>query len=330
MTAPVKLCCISDAREVDLALSAGATVLGFVGEQPAGPGRLTDAQIAPLIDRVDGRARTWLLTAATALDDILAQLERTGPAGVQLCDHVDPSVYPALRARHPQIEIIQVIHASEPGALDTARALDGQVSALLLDSGVTSGPDRQLGGTGRTHDWRLSRRIVDAVDTPVWLAGGLSPDNVETALRQVRPHGVDLCSGVRDADYRLDPDKVAAFMQAVRTGSAPLDLPPAASLAQLQHYVHQLEAHHDWLHLTVVDNGFLMTEEVGELHSALRHHQRALDRGDPSAAQTHRANVAEEIVDVLNYLLAQANRLEIDLEEAFREKNGRNLGREWG
>jgi len=325
----VKLCCMRDAREVELAIAAGADVLGFVGEQPSGPGRLTDEAIAPLIAQVAGRARTWLLTAATSLDAVRDQLRRTGPSGVQLCDHVDDDVHAGLRRDFPDLHVVQVIHAGESDAVEQALATAPHVHALLLDSGVTTGPDRQLGGTGRTHDWSLSRRIVDAVDAPVWLAGGLRPDNVETAIRQVRPHGVDLCSGVRDGDYALDEDQVTAFMAAVRTGSARLQLPPDASLAQLQHYVHQLEAHHDWLNLSVVDNGFLMTEEVGELHAALRHHQRALQRGDADAAAATKQEVAHELVDVLNYLLAQANRLGIDVEAAFREKNGRNLDRSW-
>lgn len=326
---PVKLCCISDAREVDLALSAGASVLGFVGEQPAGPGRLHDAAITPLIERVAGRARTWLLTAHTDPEGLIAQIARTRPSGVQLCDAVADEVYDTLRGRFPGLELIQVVHVTQPDAPAEAARIASHVDAILLDSGVPTGPDRQLGGTGKTHDWRVSRAIVDTVPVPVWLAGGLDPDNVETALRQVRPHGVDLCSGVRDADYRLDADKVSAFMQAVARGSGPIALAEGASLAELQHYVHQLEALHDWLHLSVVDNGFLMTEEVGELHAALRRHRKAVERGDTAEAARRRDHVAEELVDVLNYLLAQANRLDIDLEAAFRKKNLRNQDRTW-
>lgn len=323
----VKLCCISDSVEVELALEAGADVLGFVGEQPAGPGRLTDEAIAPLIHQVAGRARAWLLSSTVEIDGLLDQVARTRPDGLQICAHVAPEVYAALRRAHPDLELIQVLHVSSGEGVAAAKAVAPHVDAILLDSGITSGPERQLGGTGKTHDWRLSRRIVDAVQVPVWLAGGLTPDNVETGIRQVRPHGVDLCTGVRDAAYRLDRQKVMAFMAAVARGGARIQLREGASLAELQTYVHQLEAMHDWLHLSVVDNGFLMTEEVGELHRALRDHGRAQARGEQ--VQPHVEQVADEIVDVLNYLLAQANRLDIDLEAAFRRKNGRNQGRDW-
>lgn len=327
MSVSVKLCCIGDEAEVDLAIEAGATVLGFVGEQPAGPGRLPDNEIARLIAHVGGRARTWLLSSTVELDPLTAQIRQTAPTGVQICDRVELSVYASLRAAFPDLEIIQVIHVNGPEALAEAHVLAPHVDALLLDSGITEGPDRQLGGTGQTHDWRLSRALVAAVEVPVWLAGGLNPDNVEQAIRQVRPAGVDLCSGVRDRSYILHPGKVAFFMRAVRIGSQPLRLPDGATLAQLQHYVRQLEAHHDWLHVSLVENGFLMVEEVGELHKAIRTLQDAIARGEPSDDLVEAAG--DEIVDVLNYLLAQANRLGIDVEDAFQRKNTRNLDRSW-
>lgn len=323
MTLPVKLCCMRNRVEVDLAIRSGANILGFVGEQPSGPGRLEDAEIAELIRYADGRARCWLLTSTVEAEALIAQIDLTKPDAVQVCDAIDVAVYAELRRRFPTLQIIQVIHVHGPEALVEAGRLEPHVDALLLDSGITQGPDRQLGGTGQTHDWRLSRALVAAVDLPVWLAGGLRPNNVETAIRQVRPYGVDLCSGVRGPEYALDPDKVSRFMAAVATASEPLVVPAGASLGQLQHYVRQLEAHHDWLHLGVVDNGFLMAEEVGELHKALRRLAQVQD--DPARVE----EVGDEIVDVLNYLLAQANRVGIDVEEAFRRKNTRNLNRTW-
>jgi phosphoribosylanthranilate isomerase len=90
-----------------------------------------------------------------------------------------------------------------------------EVDALLLDSGNQSLPVKELGGTGRTHDWSVSRRIVEAAPVPVYLAGGLTPDNVGEAVRRVRPFGVDVCSGVRSGG-RLDEARLAAFAAAVR------------------------------------------------------------------------------------------------------------------
>ncbi|MFK7929687.1 MAG: hypothetical protein AB8H79_15955 [Myxococcota bacterium] len=327
MSLPVKLCCMCDRAEVDLAIDAGATVLGFVGEQPSGPGRLEDDAIADLIAYVDGRVSCWLLTSTVTWDALRDQITLTRPNAVQICDEVDVEIYANLRRDFPHIQLIQVVHVACPAAAANALRVAPYVDAVLLDSGITTGPNRQLGGTGCTHDWRLSRAIVDASPVPVWLAGGLSPQNVETAIRQVRPAGVDLCTGVRDANYHLDPAKVESFMRGVQVGSSPLELSTGASMAQLQHYVQQLEAHHDWLHVGAVENGFLMVEEVGELHKALRTLNDKRARSEPIESDLE--DVGDEIVDVLNYLLAQANRLGIDVEEAFRRKNTRNLGRSW-
>jgi phosphoribosylanthranilate isomerase len=87
------------------------------------------------------------------------------------------------------------------------------VDALLLDSGNQALAVKELGGTGRRHDWAISRTIVEAASVPVWLAGGLTADNVAEAVATVRPFGLDVCSGVRVAGA-LDEGTLAAFVRA--------------------------------------------------------------------------------------------------------------------
>jgi len=101
-------------------------------------------------------------------------------------------------------------------------------------------------------------------------------------------------------------------------------------MADFQRFVHDLEAHHGWLDVDLVHNVFLMVEEVGELAKGIRRYRKLFDEHEPTPADAARAEVGAEIVDVLNYLLAIANRLDIDVEAAFREKNARNLERTWG
>jgi phosphoribosylanthranilate isomerase len=116
---------------------------------------------------------------------------------------------------HTAARVVQVVHVGAPDSEDFARAAAPFAHALLLDSGVPKAAFKELGGTGRTHDWAISARIVAASPVPVWLAGGLRPDNVGEAIRRVRPFGVDLCTGVR-TDGRLDPEKLWPFMRAVQ------------------------------------------------------------------------------------------------------------------
>ena len=164
---------------------------------------------------------SFLLTSRTEADDIVDHIRRCGTNTVQIVDAVDRDVYRTIRAALPQVKIVQVIHVSGPESVAEARETALLVDALLLDSGRPAAAVKELGGTGRVHDWTVSREIVAAVRCPVFLAGGLRPDNVATACREVGSFGLDLCSGVR-RDGNLDPALLDAFFQAVATAAAPL------------------------------------------------------------------------------------------------------------
>jgi phosphoribosylanthranilate isomerase len=121
----------------------------------------------------------------------------------------------ALREALPGIQLVQVIHVTGEASVDEALAVAPLVDALLLDSGNPALAVKELGGTGRVHDWTLSREIVLRSPKPVFLAGGLRPSNVRSAMEEVRPAGLDVCSGLR-TEGRLDPVKVSEFMAAIR------------------------------------------------------------------------------------------------------------------
>ena len=186
---------------------------------PSGPGPIADATIAAIAVAVPPPVATFLLTSETAAEAIVAHARRCRTNTLQLVDRVAPTDYRKLRAALPGIKLVQVIHVAGEETVAAARAVAPLVDALLLDSGRPNEVVRVLGGTGQTHDWAISRRIVDAVDCPVFLAGGLRADNVGDAIRAVRPFGVDICTGVR-IDYRLDPEKLKAFMTAVEAAGA--------------------------------------------------------------------------------------------------------------
>jgi phosphoribosylanthranilate isomerase len=215
MFAPrVKICCIASVTEAALAIRYGAAALGLVSAMPSGPGVIAEETIEEIAATVPPGVATFLLTSKRDADSIIAQQRRCRVNTLQLCDSVEPGCYTKLRASLPGIALVQVIHVTGPESVDEAVSVAGRVDAILLDSGNQKLAVKELGGTGRTHDWRISRRIVESVHGPVFLAGGLTPENVATAIREVRPFGLDICSGVR-TDGRLDEKKLARFFENV-------------------------------------------------------------------------------------------------------------------
>lgn len=210
----IKICCISSCAEAREAVDAGVAALGLVSAMPSGPGVIGEDEIARIAARVPPGVASFLLTSALDADTILAQHRRCRTSTLQLVDAVAPGTHAALREALPGIAIVQVIHVTGPESVDEAIEIARHVDAILLDSGNPGLATKELGGTGRTHDWDLSRQIRDAVEGPVYLAGGLSADNADEAMRAVRPFGVDVCSGVR-ADGQLDRARLTSFVTAV-------------------------------------------------------------------------------------------------------------------
>jgi phosphoribosylanthranilate isomerase len=186
---------------------------------PSGPGPIADSRIRDIARTVPAGVATFLLTSETTAEPIIAQQRYTGANALQLVDDVPPAVYALLRKALPGIKIVQVIHVRDDSALTQSREVSPLVDAILLDSGNPSLSIKELGGTGRAHDWAVSRKIRDAVEAPIYLAGGLNPGNVAQAIAQVQPFGVDVCSGLR-TDTHLDPQKLEQFMRAVRESAS--------------------------------------------------------------------------------------------------------------
>lgn len=209
----MKVCCISSRAEADLAIRSGASALGLVSAMPSGPGVISEALITDLAAHTPVGVAAVLLTSIGNADDLIAQQRRCRADVLQLCEVVPDDDLKRLRDALPGTRLMHVVHVGGEESIAEAEAVAPLVDALLLDTGMRAGAVRELGGTGRTHDWAISARIVTATDRPAFLAGGLHAGNVREALATVRPYGVDVCSGVR-TDGRLDPSRLAAFMQA--------------------------------------------------------------------------------------------------------------------
>ncbi|MFA6468865.1 MAG: phosphoribosylanthranilate isomerase [Bacteroidota bacterium] len=206
----VKICCITTIDEAALAVRYGASALGLVSAMPSGPGPISEERIAEIIATVPKNISTFLLTSKQEAKSIIAQQRKTQANTLQLVDSVSLDVYRVLRNELPGIAIVQVIHVIGESSREEAKAIAPFVDMILLDSGNPNLAVKELGGTGRRHDWGVSQKIIDAVSVPVFLAGGLNAGNVREAIERVAPYGIDLCSGVR-TNGKLDEEKLRDF-----------------------------------------------------------------------------------------------------------------------
>jgi phosphoribosylanthranilate isomerase len=222
----VKICCISSIEEAWTAIHYGASGLGLVSAMPSGPGVISEELIAKIAAAVPPPIATFLLTCSPDAQAIIQQIKRCGTNTVQICDRLEKGSYQDIREALPGISIVQVIHVCSEESVQEAVKVAPEVDALLLDSGNQSLLVKELGGTGRIHNWNLSGKIRDLVDVPIFLAGGLKPENVALAVKQVGSFGLDVCSGVR-SNGKLDEDKLKRFFQQMQCSSGnSTGLPP--------------------------------------------------------------------------------------------------------
>src|SRR6202795_4768466 len=215
----VKICSIASVDEAALAIDCGASALGLVSHMPSGPGVIGDQLIAEIAATVPPPIGTFLLTSRQKVSDIIEQQRLCRTNTIQICDHLTQGTHRELKDALPGISVVQVIHVTGSESTHEAEQFAPQVDAILLDSGNQKLAVKELGGTGRRHDWALSRQIRERIAIPLFLAGGLTPENVRQAIQEVGPFGLDVCSGVR-TDGKLDAKKLAGFFGAMR---APID-----------------------------------------------------------------------------------------------------------
>ncbi len=193
-----------------MAIEAGASAVGLVSAMPSGPGPIPEDLIAEIAATIPPGVSSFLLTCLQDAASIIEQQRRLRVNTIQICDRLTQGSYQDLRDALPGISLVQVVHVTGPEAVDEAIAVAPHVDAILLDSGNQSLAIKELGGTGRTHDWSLSRKIREAIEVPLFLAGGLNPSNVAAAIREVQPFGIDVCSGLRTEGH-LDREKLKEF-----------------------------------------------------------------------------------------------------------------------
>jgi phosphoribosylanthranilate isomerase len=211
----VQIAGVSSLEEALAAEQAGADALGFTVRLPTGVhDELTEAKARAIIAALPPFVATVAITYVDTPREAVDLCRYLGVSALQLHGPFPTVELPLIRAALPHLKLIRAVHVTGPEALAHARALERRVDALILD---TYDPATgRHGATGKTHDWQVSRAIVDAVRTPVILAGGLTPENVAAAIQAVRPWAVDVHTGVEDADGTRNLGRLRSFIARAR------------------------------------------------------------------------------------------------------------------
>ena len=212
----VKICCISSEQEAQIAIKHGASALGLVGNMPSGPGVIDDDLIHKIAKITPPPISTFLLTSETKANKIIEHYKKVNTTTIQIVDALENRQYQQIRNKLPHVKLVQVIHVIDHSSVLEAVEISEHVDAILLDSGNPNLSIKELGGTGKTHNWELSRTIRKEINIPLFLAGGINKNNVKQAVNFVKPFGIDLCSSVR-TNGLLDADKLAEFFNEINS-----------------------------------------------------------------------------------------------------------------
>lgn len=214
----VKICANRDLKDAKMSLDAGADMLGvLVGQKHSSDDFISKEVAKNIIDFVDNRAKTVLVTHLTKADEIIELTKYIGNDVIQLHSNIDELEVEKIKTSCPQAELIRLIHITEEGKIYSDISQFKYVDYFLLDRFNLN--TNQVGGTGLTSDWTECQKIIKHLNRPAFLAGGLTPENVKTAIKLASPHGVDVNSGCKDKTGRKNAKKVKLFVSNAKSFS---------------------------------------------------------------------------------------------------------------
>lgn len=210
----VKFCGISSVAEAEMAISLNAEYLGFlVGITHLAEDKLTNYEAKKIIDNVDFKtSKPVAVTHLVNAKEVISLLKELNLEVVQLHNSILPEEVLKIKEAIPECYIIKAVHVDGERSIEKAKKMEEFADALILDTRTTE----RLGGTGITHDWSISRQIVESVNKPVFLAGGLTPNNLQSAINTVHPYGVDVNSGVENPDGKKNFSLMEQFIKIAR------------------------------------------------------------------------------------------------------------------
>lgn len=205
----VKICGITNIKDALLAAELGADFLGFIVEISESEDSLSKDEAKNLIRQLPLEVIPVMVTYLNNAEEIVKVASYVIAGAVQLHSNISLPEIGKIRKALPKIKIIKAIHVIDEKVVSEAVKFSDYVDYILLDSKAKG----KIGGTGKTHDWSISRKIILKCKKPVLLAGGLNPENVLDAVRKIKPFGVDVNSGVKAKPRVKDAEKLRKFIE---------------------------------------------------------------------------------------------------------------------
>ncbi|MHC1610494.1 MAG: phosphoribosylanthranilate isomerase [Candidatus Methanospirareceae archaeon] len=207
----VKICGVTNAEDAHLVVDSGADMLGMIVDVPVETPRKISIDEAEAISKEIGDSMNIVVVLCPrSVGEVEAVVRRIEPFGVQIHGFESEEFLRSLREALPEVKLIKTVHVAEDGKIHGIIP-ENYVDFILLDTFSA-----RVGGTGKKHSWGKSRRIVEDSTIPVILSGGLTPDNVAEAIKEVQPYGVDVASGVESSGGRKSKEKVLNFVRNAR------------------------------------------------------------------------------------------------------------------
>ena len=208
----VKICGITNLEDARAAISFGADAVGFlVGKlHPSTSSFLSPEQVSEIVAHLPPFCSTVLVTHLSRPEELIPLLKITNVTTLQLHGETTPQEAIQLKKQIPFLKTYKAVHVFDDSSIQEASRYVGSVDGIVLDTAIKA--TGQVGGTGKTHDWSISKKIVLSTPLPVILAGGLNPENVADAIRLVRPYAVDVNSGVSNPDGTKNHNKLSVFI----------------------------------------------------------------------------------------------------------------------
>ena len=209
----VKICGITNREDALAAIAFGADAVGFLVGQvhPTKSVFISAEAAARIVAELPPFCSTVMVTHLARPAEILEAARTARVTTIQLHGATEPGEAEEIRKQLTHVKVYKAVHVTGPAAISEGQTLVGKVDGIILDTAILE--TGQVGGTGKTHDWQVSRAIVQAVGLPVILAGGLKVENVREAIQQVQPYAVDVNSGISLPDGTKDHCRLKRFIE---------------------------------------------------------------------------------------------------------------------